>query len=327
MSIMKIVRWAGRFISGSGGLLLILFFFMPWVLVSCSGQELASFTGMELAGGFRMQGETVPGQPLLYILLAFGFLALLIALIPLDTRILGGAQMWVSFLALGMLIWFAISAKHGIRDEAPYLTLRFQAGYIGSVISAMMIGGGGTLMLIGGFEKQFQRWQRARAQAQPRADDLWQPPPPPPRHVASEPWLPPMPEDDLSLPRATQPPPDTMDDLAPVGEGEDWMEEKTLLGARPEIRLRFLEGPWKGKEIKVGGEQILVGRGKSCQVKIPDRYISRRHAVLQYKEGRWSIEDQESTGGTFVNGARVNRARLQPGDRVHIGKTIFEVYM
>ncbi len=57
---------------------------------------------------------------------------------------------------------------------------------------------------------------------------------------------------------------------------------------------------------------------------IDDPHVSRRHAVL-WREGAtvW-IEDSNSINGTFVNGARIDRATpLAPGSTVAFGRTNF----
>ena len=47
--------------------------------------------------------------------------------------------------------------------------------------------------------------------------------------------------------------------------------------------------------------------------------VSRRHARLSFRDGRWVLRDLDSTNGTRVNGKRVVRCRLEPGDRLSLG--------
>ena len=66
-----------------------------------------------------------------------------------------------------------------------------------------------------------------------------------------------------------------------------------------------------------------VGRGAENAIRLDaDTTVSSRHAVLDTRaDGLW-VEDEGSTNGTFVNGARVTSARLlQPGDVIRIGHT------
>jgi pSer/pThr/pTyr-binding forkhead associated (FHA) protein len=48
--------------------------------------------------------------------------------------------------------------------------------------------------------------------------------------------------------------------------------------------------------------------------------VSRKHAVVSERDGHWTIEDQGSLNGTFVNRKRVEAAELSDGDEIQIGK-------
>jgi hypothetical protein len=67
------------------------------------------------------------------------------------------------------------------------------------------------------------------------------------------------------------------------------------------------------------GEELLVGRHPRCDVVVPDRSVSRRHARLTFRDGVWVLQDLASTNGTAVNGARVGRTTLHAGDIVTLG--------
>jgi hypothetical protein len=71
--------------------------------------------------------------------------------------------------------------------------------------------------------------------------------------------------------------------------------------------------------------ELLVGRAQSCDVVLEDRSVSRRHARLVFRDATWVICDLDSTNGTFVNGVRVGRCQLRPGDRVLIGEQVVEI--
>jgi hypothetical protein len=71
---------------------------------------------------------------------------------------------------------------------------------------------------------------------------------------------------------------------------------------------------WSGAQT-----EMLIGRHHRCDVVLLDLTVSRRHAQLRFRDGRWILQDLESTNGTRVNGFRVGRCELRPGDRVAIG--------
>lgn len=70
----------------------------------------------------------------------------------------------------------------------------------------------------------------------------------------------------------------------------------------------------------------LIGRGSTCQIRLPDRKVSRRHARIYLAQGSWYIQDLGSSGGTFVNGVQIQTTPLQPGDRVTIGPDVLTFY-
>jgi hypothetical protein len=75
-----------------------------------------------------------------------------------------------------------------------------------------------------------------------------------------------------------------------------------------------------GESFVPHGERTTIGRSPDCGVFLDDVTVSRRHAVLAEREGRWYIEDQGSLNGTFVNRKRVESAELEDGDELQIGK-------
>jgi pSer/pThr/pTyr-binding forkhead associated (FHA) protein len=64
---------------------------------------------------------------------------------------------------------------------------------------------------------------------------------------------------------------------------------------------------------------MRVGRSAECEVVVADEGASRVHAVFRLETGRVVVEDAGSRNGTFVNGERVERRVLRPGDRVRVG--------
>lgn len=66
---------------------------------------------------------------------------------------------------------------------------------------------------------------------------------------------------------------------------------------------------------------FLVGRGSSCHLRLTDLKVSRIHARFNLTEAGWVIQDNASRNGTFVNGRRIQQARLESGDTIQIGQT------
>ena len=65
---------------------------------------------------------------------------------------------------------------------------------------------------------------------------------------------------------------------------------------------------------------LTLGRGAECGVPTPSRAASRNHAEVYCDDEHVRIRDLGSTNGTFVNGTRIEGAKvLHPGDRIGVG--------
>jgi hypothetical protein len=71
---------------------------------------------------------------------------------------------------------------------------------------------------------------------------------------------------------------------------------------------------WSGET-----SELLIGRHPACDVVLCEDTVSRRHARLVFRDGKWIIRDLRSTNGTAVNGTYVGRCELRPGDRLVLG--------
>ena len=71
---------------------------------------------------------------------------------------------------------------------------------------------------------------------------------------------------------------------------------------------------------------ISISRSKEADMRIEDRYASSIHARVFSREGRFYVEDMNSTNGTLLNGATLQgEAELIDGDTVQIGDTTFRL--
>ncbi|MEW7972479.1 MAG: FHA domain-containing protein [Candidatus Thiodiazotropha endolucinida] len=74
------------------------------------------------------------------------------------------------------------------------------------------------------------------------------------------------------------------------------------------------------QEFPLIGKRMLIGRDESCEVCLEDRSVSRHHATLIKVFSGYSIEDEQSTNGTRVNGNTVTKRFLKHGDLIEVGK-------
>lgn len=68
-----------------------------------------------------------------------------------------------------------------------------------------------------------------------------------------------------------------------------------------------------------------IGRSTGAELILDAALVSRLHCRLEAHEETLEVIDLESTNGVFVNGARVPRANLIPGDRLKVGRVELEV--
>lgn len=86
-------------------------------------------------------------------------------------------------------------------------------------------------------------------------------------------------------------------------------------------RLKY--GQW---ELLVRDQELVVGRGRDCDLRLEDPAISRRHATFRVERGALLVHDCSSRNGVYVDGKLVRGAtRIPVGAVVRIGKHHVEV--
>jgi hypothetical protein len=78
---------------------------------------------------------------------------------------------------------------------------------------------------------------------------------------------------------------------------------------------------WDRHSLRVDKRRVVLGRSRECDIQIEDPNVSRRHAELRQEGSAYWIIDLDSTNGVEVNGRRVKRAKLTPGDTFTVGST------
>jgi pSer/pThr/pTyr-binding forkhead associated (FHA) protein len=93
-----------------------------------------------------------------------------------------------------------------------------------------------------------------------------------------------------------------------------------------EVTLTVAQGRTRVRRIRLRSAETIVGRQKGCDVRIPAPEVSRRHCLLSYADGELSVEDLDSSNGTYINQVRVyGRTSVRAGDRLQIGPVTFIV--
>ncbi|WP_435007687.1 FHA domain-containing protein [Tundrisphaera lichenicola] len=78
--------------------------------------------------------------------------------------------------------------------------------------------------------------------------------------------------------------------------------------------------PSVGRVLTPGGADLIIGRAPECGKVVDEPSVSGRHARLSRAGGRVTIEDLNSSNGTFVNGRRIESpTTVEPGDVIGLG--------
>ena len=87
-----------------------------------------------------------------------------------------------------------------------------------------------------------------------------------------------------------------------------------------------IEVHWMKQSLPLTDGEHIAGRDAECSLVIDGTTVSRRHARITVARGVATIEDLDSTNGTFVNGTRISApTRLAPRDEFALGSEVLRV--
>jgi len=87
------------------------------------------------------------------------------------------------------------------------------------------------------------------------------------------------------------------------------------------VILRGLEP----KEFILHEGNALIGRAPECDIPLHSTLVSKKQALLTLVGGKIILEDLESKNGTFVNGMKIRKKELRPGDRISFQDIVLEL--
>jgi hypothetical protein len=108
--------------------------------------------------------------------------------------------------------------------------------------------------------------------------------------------------------------------FTPEEEAED--ESLSLDGLRiegPALVVRA-GGGRAGETFALVQDRTSLGRAPECEIFLDDVTVSRRHSVITRGPEGFTLHDEGSLNGTYVNRRRVESSKLEDGDEVQIGK-------
>ncbi len=95
------------------------------------------------------------------------------------------------------------------------------------------------------------------------------------------------------------------------------------LGRRREPRrpvLRWHGADGRDEEFRLSNTRpATIGREATNTIAIDSRMVSKAHALVEFRDGEYTIQDLASANGTKVNGEATSVRVLEPGDRIEVG--------
>ncbi|MEU1319731.1 FHA domain-containing protein [Streptomyces tibetensis] len=89
--------------------------------------------------------------------------------------------------------------------------------------------------------------------------------------------------------------------------------------AQPSVAPELVLETETGTTVMIPGHDYHVGRDPLCDIVIDDDRVSWHHAVLKPEDGHWTIEDEDSTNGTYADGRRIRERDVGPGSVIRFG--------
>jgi Mg-chelatase subunit ChlD len=95
------------------------------------------------------------------------------------------------------------------------------------------------------------------------------------------------------------------------------------------LALDAVAGPLRGQRIAVVGPRFQIGADNNNELRITtDHYLSGMHGRIEHSQGQWTLIDQGSSNGTFVDGRRLASGQAHPlhdGESIRVGASEFRV--
>lgn len=269
-----------------GSFLILLGFFMPAVLVSCNAGFIEPVQSISLA-----QMAEYLNTPFLYIVPILSIVAIILSFLQSSGAANALAMLWgqlavlvVQILTLLVQIFSLVSQVRNGTFDTVKVTPTF-----------------GTFFIIASAVLYLVAWINEK------------------RNFTSSFEEPFVYKETLVVEKANQP-----NYAPPPSYSPNYGANARVENARPQPHLVVLAGALQPRQVQISSDNFSVGRATLSQLHLEDPSVSRNHAVFRVSQDVWFIQDQESRGGTFVNGVRTDAIRLNDGDEIGIGPYKFQ---
>ena len=97
------------------------------------------------------------------------------------------------------------------------------------------------------------------------------------------------------------------------------MTEKVIVPS--DVTLEVIDGVDKGAIFTIDNKTITIGREETCNFKLTDEHVSKKHAQVVFRGGHFTAIDLGSLNKTKVNDNIYVQKNLTNGDIITVGKT------
>lgn len=136
----------GRIVSGSAAAIVLLCFFLPWATVSCSGQELMTVSGLDMASGVEVSGQQVEGETILYAI-PLAVLVILGLLVVAANNAIGAGIGQITASIVGLLILFLKWSSLTSNAQQQGMEVSAEIGFFGTVVGFIVVIIGALLIM------------------------------------------------------------------------------------------------------------------------------------------------------------------------------------
>lgn len=113
--------------------------------------------------------------------------------------------------------------------------------------------------------------------------------------------------------------------VPPAKEPAKYDLKKTVIGGGGGIPVLKVQTANFDRDFQLTKMQMSIGRNTGNDIVIPDQTVSGNHASIINESGFWYIVDHSSTNGTFVNGTKVSKQKINHNDLIKLGAASVKV--
>ncbi len=113
--------------------------------------------------------------------------------------------------------------------------------------------------------------------------------------------------------------------VPPSPEAQKFDLKRTIIGGGGGTPTLMVSSGTFSKNFPINKMNMTIGRNAGNDVVIPETTVSGNHASLVNEGGNWFIVDNNSTNGTFVNGTKVSKQKLNNNDLIKLGAANLKV--